>query len=109
LRAQKLAYNCEKAKSDFYARYRDSMAHAWTIKRRPLKVIVFDIPRIREAIFDTSIDRIVHSQWDLQAWGLIVDGYFSLQNTALFEQFQPFLLWDRPFLIPDRCTCCLVF
>jgi hypothetical protein len=64
------------------------MTHAWTIERKPLRVTVFDIPRIREAIFGEPIDRIVRSDWDLQAWASIVDGYFSLQNTVLFEQFQ---------------------
>jgi len=31
LRVQKREYNCKKAKSDFYDRYRDIMANAWTI------------------------------------------------------------------------------
>lgn len=88
LRTQKLAYNCEKAKSDFYDRYRDGLRDAWTIERKPLKVTVFDIPRIREANFGTPVDRIVRSDGDLQAWPSAVDGYFSLLNTVLFEQFQ---------------------
>lgn len=87
LRSQKLAYNCEKAGSDFYGRYRESLANAWTIERRPFKVTVFDIPRIRKAIFGSPIDRLGRSDSELQAWGSIVDGYFSLQNNSLFERF----------------------
>jgi hypothetical protein len=88
LRTQKLAYNCEKAESDFYARYRDKLANAWTVERRPLGVTVLDIPRIRKAIFGSAIHRLTRSDWELQAWQSIVDGYFSLQNNSLFELFQ---------------------
>src|SRR5712664_651686 len=44
LRAQKLEYNCEKAASDFYARYRDSLANAWAIEREPRNARVLEIP-----------------------------------------------------------------
>lgn len=88
LRTEKLAYNCQKAKSDFYSRYRESMAQTWTIERKPMAVPILDIPRIRETIFGASIDRFVRSPSDMQAWELIVNGYFSLQNTVLFEEFQ---------------------
>ena len=84
LRAQKLRYKCERAESDFFERYRDMMANAWAIEREPLKVRVFDIPRIRELIFGSSLDRFTRHKWELQAWESIVVGYFSLQNTVLF-------------------------
>ena len=88
LRAQKLRYKCEKAGSDFFARYRDMMANAWAIEREPLKIKVFDIHPIRESIFGTSVNRFTPQKWELQAWESLVVGYFSLQNTVLFDHFQ---------------------
>lgn len=99
LRAQKLGYNCGKARSDFYARYRDSLASAWAIEREPRKTRVLDIPRIRAVIFGSSIDRIVRQEWELQAWGSIVDGYFSLHNTVLFDQFLAELVSAQSILL----------
>lgn len=87
LRARKLEYNCEKAVSDFYARYHEGLANAWAIEREPKKTRVLDIPQIRGAIFGSSMDAVILQQWEFQAWASIVDGYFSLHNTVLFEQF----------------------
>jgi len=47
LRTQKLSYNCEKAKSDFYSRYRRDFANAWTIERAPMAVMASGGPSIQ--------------------------------------------------------------
>lgn len=99
LRAQKLGYNCEKAGSDFYARYRDSLANSWAIEREPRKTRVLDIPQIREAIFGSSIDGFVSQRWEFQAWRSIVNGYFPLHNALLFDQFLAELLSAQSILL----------
>lgn len=99
LRTQKLEYNCEKARSDFYARYRSSLANAWAIEREPRKAKVLDIPRVREAIFGSPIDNIGRQNWELQAWESIVNNYFSLHNTVLFDQFEAELVSAQSILL----------
>ena len=99
LRAQKLEYNCERAGSDFYVRYRDSLANAWAIEREPRKARVLDIPQIREVIFGSPIDRIARQDWELQAWESIVDDYFFLHNTVLFDEFQAELVSAQSILL----------
>lgn len=99
LRVQKLEYNCKKATSDFYARYRDSLENAWAIEREPRKARVLDIPLIRDAIFDSSTTRFDRQQWEFQAWASIVDGYFSLYNTMLFDQFLAELVSAQSILL----------
>jgi hypothetical protein len=99
LRGQKLGYNCEKAQSDFYSRYRDTLLNAWAIEREPRKARVLDIPQIREGIFGSPIDKIGRQNWELQAWESIVNDYFSLHNTALFDQFQAELVSAQSILL----------
>jgi hypothetical protein len=99
LRGQKLGYNCEKARSDFYSRYRESLLNAWAIEREPRKARVLDIPQVREAIFGARIDNIGRQNWELQAWESIVNNYFSLHNTALFDQFEAELVSAQSILL----------
>lgn len=99
LRAQKLAHNCEKAASDFYARYRDSLANAWAIEREPRNASVLEIPQIRDAIFGSQTARFGRQPWEFQAWESIVDGYFSLHNTVLFDQFVAELVSAQSILL----------
>jgi hypothetical protein len=99
LRTQKLEYNCEKAVSDFYARYRDRLTKTWAIEREPRQARVFDIPQIRDAIFGTSTDGFLRQQWELQAWESVVNGYFSMHNTVLFDQFLTELVSAQSILL----------
>ena len=112
LRTEKFRYSCEKAESDYYSRYREKMQKAWSVQREPLKVHVFDIPPIREAIFDGSLGDATRPAWEHQAWGSIVDNYFSLQNRVLFDDFwaefisaqSPLLALGAPFVDPRRLS-----
>jgi hypothetical protein len=56
-------------------------------------------PPLRELIFGSSLDRFTRQEWELQAWESIVVGYFSLQNTVLFEQFQNELISAQSSLL----------
>jgi hypothetical protein len=87
LRSDKLKWNCEKAGSDFFDRYRSRIGGKWTIERHPKKVPVIDIPKLREAIFG----RLVASHdWKPDAWESLVTAYFSQQNRAQFLS-----MWDE--------------
>ncbi|MCI0537316.1 MAG: hypothetical protein L0Z50_19040, partial [Verrucomicrobiales bacterium] len=108
LRADKLRYRCDKVGSDFYSRYSDGLPKAWAVEREPRHVRVFDIPSIREAIFDGPLGMVTRQSWELQAWESIVNGYFSLQNRVLFDDFwselisaqSPLLALGAPFFDP---------
>ena len=99
LRSHKLAYNCEKARSDFHSRYRERLLNAWAIEREPRNVRVLDIPRIRASIFGSRIDNISREHWELQAWESIVNDYFSLLNAVLFDHFEAELVSAQSFLL----------
>jgi hypothetical protein len=99
LRVEKLRYNSKKAGSDYYSRYRDRLANSWAVEREPRKTKVFDIPHIREEILGASINVLTRQQWEFQACNSIVDGYFSLQNSVLFEQFLTELVSAQSILL----------
>ena len=108
LRAEKLRYSCEKVESDFYVRYRDILPKAWAVERDPQKIRVFDIPPIREAVFDGPLGKTARQSWEFQAWESIVNGYFSLHNRVLFDHFwveliaaqSPLLAIGAPYFDP---------
>lgn len=87
LRTEKLKYNCEKASSDYFSRYERLIHGAWAIERAPRKVRVFDIERMRSSVFGTASILSNRQSWELRAWEAIVEGYFSLQNSVLFDDF----------------------
>lgn len=86
LRADKLEYQCKKADSDYYKRYQDAFREAWVVERAPKRVRVLDIPRFQKPTFDEPVARF-QSDWHSNVWRPLVDGYFSLQNRTLFEEF----------------------
>jgi len=108
LRADKLRYNCEKAASDYYSRYENVIGHAWAIERAPRTVRVFDVPLIRKSIFQNPANTSSREAWELRAWESIVEGYFSLQNSVLFDAFwteltsvqTPLVALGAPFFDP---------
>ncbi len=108
VRAEKLRYNCEKAGSDYYSRYENVIRRSWAIERAPQTVRVLDVPRIRKSVFDNPTNTANRETWELQAWESMIEGYFSLQNSALFDRFwtelasvqTPLVALGAPFFDP---------
>lgn len=87
LRTDKLKWNCEKAGSDFFDRYRNILQRSWGVEREPKTTFVLDISEIRKKIFGTPIAVSAIEPWRAQAWESLVNGYFSHHNRALFDGF----------------------
>lgn len=108
LRSDKLKYNCEKALSDYYSRWEAMVRHSWAIERAPLGVRVLDVSQIQESIFGGQANIVNREPWEFKAWESIVNGYFSLQNRKLFDDFleeltlaqTPLLALGAPFYDP---------
>ena len=87
LRTEELRQRCEKANSAFYSGNRDRLRGAWAIERELQKVRVLDVESIRQSIFDEPLVAGTRERWEHEAWESIVDGYFSLHNRVLFDEF----------------------
>jgi Apea-like HEPN len=74
-------------------------AHQEDSEREPRNTRVLDIPQIRETIFGSPTDTIGRPNWELQAWESIVNDYFSLNNTVLFDQFEAELVSAQSILL----------
>ncbi|PYJ55968.1 MAG: hypothetical protein DME82_05820 [Verrucomicrobia bacterium] len=108
LRADKLRYNCERADSDYYSRYESRISSAWVIERAPRPVRVLNVPRVGEFVIGDPQTASYREPWELHAWESIVEGYFSLQNSVLFNEFwteftsvqTPLVALGAPFFSP---------
>lgn len=87
LRSDKLKYRSDKAGSDYYERYRDQLRDAWAIEREPKSVRVLDMMSFRHQIFDVPILGRKREAWEYQAWDALTNGYFSVLNQVLFNEF----------------------
>jgi hypothetical protein len=87
LRSDKLRNRSERAGSDYYGRYRDEFRDAWAVEREPKEVRVLDLMSIRPRIFDAPLPGIEREPWEYAAWDALAEGYFSVQNQVLFNQF----------------------
>ena len=99
LRSDKLKHRSEKAGSDYYELYRDQLHGAWAIEREPKSVRVLQLKSIRDRIFDIPILGREREPWEYQAWDALSNGYFSLQNQALFSDFWPELITAQDALL----------
>lgn len=90
LRTDKLKWNCEKAQSDFFERYRTVLQRSWSVEREPKTTNILDISDIRKKIFSSPLALNNAEPWRLKAWESLVNGYFSHLNQALFISF-----WDE--------------
>jgi hypothetical protein len=87
LRTDKLRYNCQKASSDFYDRYHQSLRDSFVVEREPKSVRVLEISRLRKQVFGGSNFEQVHPHWHYKAWDSLVNDYFVQQNRVLFDEF----------------------
>lgn len=87
LRADTLRHRCERAGSDYYHRYREALPDSWAVEREPKKTRVFDAMRLRSSIFDASPFGRKRDIWEYRAWDELLNGYFSVQNRVLFDDF----------------------
>jgi hypothetical protein len=78
------------------------------IERAPQPVRVLDVPRVRELVIGALEIAAYREPWELRAWESIVEGYFSLQNNVLFDEFwaeftsvqTPLVVMGAPFFGP---------
>lgn len=87
LRSDTLRNRSDKARSDFYNRYQDILRNAWAIEREPKATRVLDLISLRPLIFDVPLVGSAPEAWEYQAWDALTNGYFSVQNQVLFEEF----------------------
>lgn len=108
LNIERFRYCSEKAASDYFTRYQDRLRGTWAIERAPVKVRLLDLTQVREMTFDDPITQPSRRQWERSAWEAIANGYFSLHNRLLFEDFwaelisaqAPLLALGAPFFDP---------
>lgn len=87
LRTDKLRHRSDRAGSDYYTRYRDAFRDAWAIEREPKPVRVLDLLGVRDRIFNLPAFVPAREPWEYQAWDALTNGYFSVQNQVLFNDF----------------------
>ena len=60
---------------------------AWAVEREPKQVRVLDLMSIRPRIFDAPLPGLEREPWEYAAWDALTNGYFSVQNQTLFNEF----------------------
>jgi hypothetical protein len=87
LRTDTLRNRSNKAGSDFYERYRGLFGDAWAVEREPKATRVLDLVSLRSLIFDVPLLGRERERWEYNAWDALTNGYFSVQNQVLFDEF----------------------
>jgi hypothetical protein len=86
-RTDKLKYQCERAGSDYYARYASLLKQTSSIERSPKNVTILDIEYAQTRLFDDAFN--IDAQGLLPRVAAVLDGYFGFLNGVLFEDFLP--------------------
>ncbi|HVR55651.1 MAG TPA: hypothetical protein VMT72_02340 [Pseudolabrys sp.] len=104
LRSDKLKYRSDKAGSDYYGRYSEFFREAWAIEREPKKVRVIDSMRFRDLIFGGPLLGHERDGWEYRAWDALTNGYFSILNRVLFNDFWAELISAQDALLALGAT-----
>ena len=86
-RVEKLKYRCERAGSDYYARYANMLKRTSCIERTPKSVTILDVEYVQTGLFADAFQ--VDHQTLLPALTAILDGYFGFLNGRFFEDLLP--------------------
>jgi hypothetical protein len=86
-RGEKLKYRCEKAGSDYYARYSKVLNGSSSIERAPKSVTILDVDYVQTDLFADVFK--MDAQALLPPLTTILDGYFGFLNGRFFEDLLP--------------------
>jgi hypothetical protein len=78
-----LRYQCERAESDYFARWRNILSTRSAIQRDPLRAKVLDFARVQEDFPDYRS----HDQAQVKLWETLMRGYADSLASNLFDDF----------------------
>jgi hypothetical protein len=99
LRSDKLRSRSDRAGSDYYGRYKGILSGAWAVEREPKVTHVLDLMSLRPLIFDVPLLGRERELWVYQAWDALTNGYFSVHNQVLFDEFWAELVSSQDALL----------
>jgi hypothetical protein len=75
------------------------LGRGWAVEREPKAVRVLDLMSFRHQSFDVPAFGREREPWEYQAWDSLTNGYFSMQNQVLFDEFWTELITAQDALL----------